>query len=84
MGEPKVDLKKVVSAAKSEAESAESGNGGKLVAGPFDVGNIGQVSVVERTSEKSGKSYTYAEFSGMGRPSRIPLAAAATIAEQLG
>ena len=77
------DVKSLAAAARRDADAADTGNGGKVVAGPWDVGNIGHVAVVERKLGKSDKSYTYAEFSGTGRASRIPLAAVAIVAEKL-
>lgn len=67
--------------AESAAQSAASRSSGERVAGPFEVGNIGHVSVVKR--EMGDQSYLYAEFTGTGRPARIPLAAVATLAEKL-
>lgn len=77
------DLKSLAASARKDADSASASNGGKVVAGPWDVGNIGHVTVVERTLGNSDKNYRYAEFSGTGRASRIPLAAVAVLAEQL-
>lgn len=77
------DLKSLAAIARKDADAASASNGGKVLAGPWDVGNIGHVTVVERTLGNSDKSYTYAEFSGTGRASRIPLAAAMVLAEQL-
>lgn len=62
-------------AAKAKAES------GEIVAGPFAVGNIGHVSVVERTMGES--KYLYARFIGTGRPAQIPLAACAALVDSL-
>lgn len=59
----------------------DSSNALPIVAGPFPVGNIGQVSVVER--EMGETKYLYAQFSGSGRPARIPLAACATVVDAL-
>lgn len=68
--------------ASAQAASAEARAGsGELVAGPFDVGNIGQVAVVRR--ELGEQKYLYAQFTGTGRPSRIPLAAVAVLSEKL-
>ena len=52
------------------------------VAGPFPVGNIGSVRVVERSYGE--RAVKYAQFeSGTSRPTRIPLAAVAVLAEEL-
>lgn len=73
----------LLDASTAQAESAKSSGDSNLpiVAGPFPVGNIGQVSVVER--EMGDSKYLYAQFSGSGRPARIPLAACATIVDAL-
>lgn len=73
----------LLEASTTQAESAkgDSSNALPVVAGPFPVGNIGQVSVVER--EMGDSKYLYAQFSGSGRPARIPLAACATIVDAL-
>lgn len=80
----KPSIKSLTDAAKADAESAKQANGGTVIAGPFEVGKLGTVAVVERTLGSSDKKYTYAEFSGSGRPSRIPLAAVGVLAEQMG
>lgn len=52
---------------------------GKVLAGPFPVGNIGEVSAIERGT------VTYAEFVGTnGRAKSIPLAAVGTLHAELG
>lgn len=77
------DIKSLTSAAQADAASAKRADGGTVVAGPFDVGNLGKVAVVERKLGGSEKTYTYAEFTGTGRPARIPLAAVGVLAEQM-
>lgn len=67
--------------ARTDAEQAEARNGSKLISGPYDVGNLGRVAVVER--EVGEHSYLYAEFTGTGRAQRVPLAAVAVLAEQM-
>jgi hypothetical protein len=77
------DLKKLAERASTDAKNAQRANGGTLVAGPFDVGEIGHVSVIERTLGQSDTKYLYAEFTGQGRPSRVPLAAVTVLAEKI-
>ena len=66
--------------AAAQAKATDS-NSLPIVFGPVPVGNIGQVAVVER--EMGGKSFHYAQFTGSGRPARIPLAACAVLVEAL-
>lgn len=77
------DLKKLAERASTDAKNAQRANGGTVVAGPFEVGEIGHVSVVERTLGQSETQYLYAEFTGQGRPSRVPLAAVTVLAEKI-
>lgn len=72
-------LSEATEAAQSVKSSAQ--NTGELKFGPVPVGGIGQVSVVAR---KMGEAeYLYAEFTGSGRPARIPLAACAVLVDAL-
>lgn len=73
----------LLEASTAQADSAKASGDSNLpiVAGPFSVGNIGQVAVVER--EMGDSKYLYAQFSGSGRPSRIPLAACAAVVDAL-
>ncbi len=77
------ELKKLAEQASTDAKNAQRASGGTVVAGPFEVGEIGHVSVVERTLGQSETKYLYAEFTGQGRPSRIPLAAVSVLAEKI-
>jgi hypothetical protein len=77
------DLKKLVETASTDAQNAQRASGGTVVAGPFEVGEIGHVQVIERELGSSGKKYLYAEFTGQGRPQRIPLAAVSVLAEKI-
>jgi hypothetical protein len=55
---------------------------GEIVAGPFEVGNIGSVSVVER--EQGSAKHLYAVYNPhSGRSQRIPLAAVSVLAGAL-
>jgi hypothetical protein len=57
---------------------------GTVVAGPFEVGGLGEVSVIEREQGNTGKSFTFAEFvTPGGKPKSIPLAAVARLSEEL-
>lgn len=57
---------------------------GAIVAGPFPVGNLGSVEV--RAVQSGDRTFTDAVFlpAGGGKPKRIPLAAVATLHEELG
>jgi hypothetical protein len=77
------DLKKLVTQASTDAQNAQRGSAGTVVAGPFPVGEIGQVQVIERQLGSSETKYLYAEFVGQGRPQRIPLAAVSVLAEKI-
>lgn len=63
------------STADAEAAPTKSANALPVIAGPFPVGNIGTVAVVER--EMGGSKYRYAEYRNASgsAPKRIPLAA---------
>lgn len=79
-------LKSLVSDAVAEAQSvAPRKDSGEVVAGPFEVGGTGSVSVVRKTFGNSDKSYLYAEHvpASGGRAKSIPLAAVAVLAEQM-
>jgi len=58
---------------------------GVVVAGPYAVGGMGEVSVVERASQKGDSKYLFAEYtpSGGGRIKAMPLAAVAALAKEL-
>lgn len=72
----------ILDQATRDAEAAKAkADSGEVVAGPFPVGNIGHVSVVERAMGDS--KYLYARFVGTGRPAQVPLAACATIVDAL-
>jgi len=77
------DLKKLATQASTDAKNAQRASGGTVVAGPFEVGEIGHVQVIERELGQSGTKYLYAEFTGQGRPARIPLAAVSVLAEKI-
>lgn len=57
---------------------------GELIAGPFAVGNIGECEV--RTVTRGTAEYTNAVFTptGGGKTQRMPLAAVAVFARELG
>lgn len=78
------DLKKLAAQAETDAANAQKAQAGTVVAGPFPVGEIGSVQVVERTLGKSETKYLYGEFTGQGKPSRIPLAAVSVLAKEIG
>lgn len=78
------DLSKLVQQASADAANAQRADAGTVVAGPYAVGEIGEVRVVERTLGKSETKYLYAEFMGQGKPSRIPLAAVSVLAKEIG
>lgn len=70
------------SATKAAASAPERKQVGEVVAGPFPVGNIGNVSVVER--EQGTQKHLYAVYAPhSGRTQRIPLAAVSALAESL-
>ncbi len=77
------DLKKLADQASADAANAQRKDAGTVVAGPFPVGEIGQVQVIERTLGQSETKYLYAEFVGQGKPSRIPLAAVSVLAGEI-
>ena len=57
---------------------------GTVVAGPFEVGGLGEVSVIEREQGTTGKKFLWAEFASPGgKPKTIPLAAVARLSEEL-
>lgn len=65
-----------------QAENVAARNDLPVLAGPFKVGNIGEVSVVARQYQE--RTVKYARFaSGTSRPSMIPLAAVGVLAENL-
>lgn len=69
-------------ATKAAASAPAKQQVGEVVAGPFEVGNIGTVSVVER--EQGTAKHLYAVYNPhSGRSQRIPLAAVSTLAESL-
>lgn len=72
-------MQQATKAAETAKARADIGN---VVSGPFDVGNIGTVSVVERPS--GNDKHLYAVYQPhSGRTQRIPLAAVATLAGAL-
>lgn len=73
----------LLNSAVADAESAKGSAdaGGAIKFGPIAVGNIGNVSVVER--EMGERKYLYAQFTGTGRPTRMPLAACAALVDAL-
>lgn len=76
----------LVSASEQAASVAKRERPGTVIAGPFPVGNMGNVSVVERESQKGDHKYTFAEYQSAsgGRIKSIPLAAVAALHEELG
>jgi hypothetical protein len=77
------DLKALAEQARQDAANAQRASGGVIVSGPFEVGEIGHVQVIERTLGSSDKKYLYAEFIGQGKPQRIPLAAVSVLAGKI-
>lgn len=77
----------IIGAATAQADAAQvkSSQDWPIVAGPFKVGNIGSVRVVERTFGNGDTVFRYAEYRNATgtRPTRIPLAAAAVLVDRL-
>lgn len=75
-----IATKGLLTQASKSAHEAPKRDIGEVVAGPFDVGNIGTVSVVKRQAGSEQHLYgVYTPHSG--RQQRMPLAAIATLAE---
>lgn len=76
----------LASASKQAASVEKRERPGTTIAGPFPVGNMGSVSVVQRESQKGDQKYTFAEYQSAtgGRIKSIPLAAVAALHEELG
>ena len=72
----------ILTRSQADAQSAKAKTEtGDIVAGPFPVGNIGHVSVIEKTM--GDRAYLYARFVGSGRPAQVPLAACAALVDAL-
>lgn len=79
-------LADAIKAASVQAESVQPRKSGEVVAGPYPVGNAGEVSVIERPASKdSDNKYLFAEYTpaGGGKIKSFPLAAVATLAKEL-